>query len=219
MKSAIVPIILAFLLCLASSSCRSSGEDARFGVIPEMLEFEDCSLAVPCMIVTQETLGELPAPVLEEASKHCGEPGTLVVASGVRPRYFRLVREQGRLLLGSVEVNPSDGTVYLCVLGGLGEAAETIRSVRIENPEAPETWTLGVFVKRYPELAARLDELLPGDARLEAAEPAAQELLRRGSTRALLEKRTGGQNSAALEDAIRAEQEQIAVIEAILSSD
>ena len=219
MKSAIVPIILAFLICLAFASCRTSGEDARFGVVPEMLEFADCSLPVPCMIVTPETLGELPAPVLEMAEKHCGEPGTLVVASGVRPRYFRLVREQGRLLLGSVEVNPSDGTVYLCVLSGLGEAAETIHSVRIENPETPRTWTLGVFVKRYPELAARLDELPPEDARFEAAETAAQELLRRGSTRALLEKRTAGQGTAALDDAVRAEQEQIAVIEDILSSE
>jgi len=219
MKSEIVPIILAFLICLTSASCRSSGEDAQFGVIPEMLEFGDCSLAVPCMIVTPETLGELPEPVFEAAEKHCGEPGTLVVVSALRPRYFRLVREQGRLLIGSVEVNPSAGTVFLCVLSGLGEAAETIRSVRVENPEAPETWTLGVFVKRYPELAARLDELEPGDARFEAAEAAAQELLSRGSTRALLEKRTAGKSSAALEEAVRAEQEQIAVLENILNSE
>ena len=219
MKSEIVPIILAFLICLASASCRSSGEEAQFGVIPEMQEFADCSLAVPCMIVTPETLGELPEPVLEAAEKHCGEPGTLVVVSGVRPRYFRLVREQGRLLLGSVEVNPSAGTVFLSVLSGLGEAAETIRSVSVENPEAPRTWTLGVFVKRYPELAARLDELEPGDPRLEAAEAAAQELLSRGSTRVLLEKRAGGQSSAALEDAVLAEQEQIRILENILNAE
>ena len=219
MKSVIVPIILAFLLCLAAASCRSSWEDSRFGVIPEMLEFADCSIAVPCMIVTPETLGELPEPVLEAAEKHCGEPGTLVVVSGVRPRYFRLVREQGRLLLGSVEVNPSAGTVFLCVLSGLGDAAESILSVQIENPEAPRTWTLGVFVKRYPELAARLDELEPGDARLESAESAAQELLSRGSTRALLEKRAGGRSSTALEDAVRAEQEQIRVLEDLLNAE
>ena len=217
MKSEIVPIILAFLICLLSVSCRSSGEDSRFGVIPEMMEFSDCSLAVPCMIVTPETLGDLPEPVLAEAKKHCGEPGTVVVVSGVRPRYFRLVREQGRLLLGSVEVNPSAGTVFLSVLSGLDEAAETIRSVSVEKPDAPRTWTLGVFVKRYPELAARLDELPPGDARLEAAEAAAQELLSRGSTRVLLEKRAAGRDSAALEDAVRAEQEQIAVLEDILN--
>ena len=219
MKSAIVQFFLSFLICLAAASCRSSGEDPRFGVIPEMREFADCSIPVPCMIVTPETLGELPGPVLEEAEKHCGEPGTLVVVSGVRPRYFRLMREQGRLLLGSVEVNPSAGTVFLSVLNGLGEAAETIRSVQIENPEAARTWTLGVFVKRYPELAARLDELQPGDARFEEAEAAAQELLSRGSTRALLEKRTRGRDSAAMEDAIRAEQEQIGVIENILNAE
>ena len=219
MKSAIIPIILAFLICFGSASCRSSVDAPQFGVIPEMQEFADCSISVPCMIVTPETLGELPEPVLEAAQKHCGEPGTLVVVSGVRPRYFRLVREQGRLLLGSVEVNPSVGTVFLCVLSGLGEAAATIRSVQIENPETPRTWTLGVFVKRYPELASRLDALEPGDPRLEEAEAAAQELLSRGSTRVLLEKRAGGRNSAALEDAVRAEQEQIAVIEAILNAE
>ena len=219
MKSAIVPILLAFLICLASASCRSSGEDVPFGVIPEMQEFADCSLAVPCMIVTPETLDELPEPVREAARKHCGEPGTRVVVSGVRPRYFRLVREQGRLLLGSLEVKPSAGTVFLSVLNGLGEAAETIRSVQIENPEAPRTWTLGVFVKRYPELAARLDALEPGDPRLEEAEAAAQELLSRGSTRVLLEKRAGGKSSAALEDAVRAEQEQIRVLEDILNAE
>ena len=219
MKSDIVLTILCFLLCLASASCRSAGEDTEYGVIPEMLEFADCTLPVPCMIVTPETLGELPEPVFAEAEKHCGEPGTLVVVSGVRPRYFRLMREQGRLLLGSVEIEPSAGTVFLCVLNGLGEAAETIHSVQVENPETPRTWTLGVFVKRYPELAARLDELPPRDARLEAAESAAQELLRRGSTRILLEKRPGGQDSSAWEDAVRAEQEQIAVIEDILGSE
>lgn len=219
MKSAIVPIIFAFFLCLASSACRSSGDTVQFGVIPEMQEFADCSLGVPCMIVTPETLGELPEPVLEAAEKHCGEPGTLVVVSGVRPRYFRLVREQGRLLLGSVEINPSAGTVFLSVLSGLGEAAETIRSVQVETPEAPRTWTLGVFVKRYPELAVRLDALEPADPRFEAAEAAAQELLSRGSTRTLLEKRAGGKNSDTLEDAVRAEQEQIHVLEDILNAE
>lgn len=218
MKSDIVLTILCSLLCLASASCRSAGEDAEYGVIPEMLEFADCTLPVPCMIVTPETLGELPEPVREMAEKHCGSPGTLVVASGFRPRYFRLIREQGRLLLGSVEINPSAGTVYLCVLSGLGEAAETIRSVRIEKPDALEPWNLGVFVRRYPELAARLNDLPPGDGRLEAADSAARELLSRGSTRVMLEKRSAG-NTAALEKAIRAEREQIGVLEDILNSE
>ena len=218
MKSDIVLTILCFLLCLASASCRSAGEDTEYGVIPEMLEFADCTLPVPCMIVTPETLGELPEPVLEKAEKHCGNPGTLVVVSALRPRYFRLIREQGRLLLGSVEIAPSTGTVYLCVLSGLGDAAETIRSIRIENPDVLETWNLGVFVRRYPELAARLNDLPPGDGRLDAAESAAQELLRRGSTRVLLEKRSAG-NSAALDEAKAAEQEQIEVLENILSTE
>lgn len=217
MKSDIVLTILCFLLCLASASCRSAGEDAEYGVIPEMLEFADCTLPVPCMIVTPETLGELPEPVLEMAEKHCGSHGTLVVASALRPRYFRLIREQGRLLLGSVEIAPSARTVYLCVLSGLGDAAETIRSIRVENPDALETWNLGVFIRRYPELSARLNDLPPGDERLEAAESAAQELLRRGSTRVLLEKRSAG-NTAALDEAVRAEQEQIGVLEDILNS-
>ena len=218
MRSDIVLTILSFLLCLAVASCRSAGEDAEYGVIPEMLEFADCTLPVPCMIVTPETLGELPEPVLEVAEKHCGNPGTLVVVSALRPRYFRLIREQGRLLLGSVEIAPSAGTVYLCVLSGLGDAAETIRSIRVENPDVLETWNLGVFVRRYPELAARLNDLPPGDGRLDAAESAAQELLRRGSTRVLLEKRSAG-NSAALDEAIRAEKEQIEVLENILSTE
>ena len=216
MRSDIVLTILCFLLCLASASCQSSGEYTEYGVIPEMLEFADCTIPVPCMIVTPETLGELPEPVLETAEKHCGSPGTLVVVSALRPRYFRLIREQGRLLLGSVEIAPSAGTVYLCVLSGLGDAAETIRSIRVENPDVLETWNLGVFVRRYPELAARLNDLPPGDGRLEAAESAAQELLRRGSTRVLLDKRSAG-NSAALDEAKAAEQEQIKVLESILS--
>ena len=216
MKSDIVLTILCFLLCLASASCRSAGEDTEYGVIPEMLEFADCTLPVPCMIVTPETLGELPEPVLETAEKHCGNPGTLVVVSALRPRYFRLIREQGRLLLGSVEIAPSAGTVYLCVLSGLGDAAETIRSIRVENPDAIETWNLGVFIRRYPELAARLNDLPPGDGRLDAAESAAQKLLRRGSTRVMLEKRSAG-NTAALDEAIRAEQEEIGVLESILN--
>ena len=218
MKSAIVLTILSFLLCFASASCRSAGEDAKYGVVPEMLEFADCTLPVPCMIVTPETLGDLPEPVLEAAETHCGKPGTLVVVSALRPRYFRLLREQGRLLLGSVEIDPSAGTVYLCVLSGLGDAAETIRSIRVENPDAIETWNLGVFIRRYPELAARLNDLPPGDGRLDAAESAAQELLRRGSTRVMLEKRSAG-NTAALDEAIRAEQEQIGVLESILSTE
>ena len=217
MRSEIVLTTLCLLLCLASSACHSGGEDAEYGVVPEMLEFPDCTLSVPCMIVTPETLGEVPEPVLAAAEKHIGAPGTVVVVSGLRPRYFRFLRDQGRLLLGSVETGPSAGTVYLCVLSGLGEAAETVRSVLVENPEALEPWNLGVFARRYPGLAARLNELPPGDERLDAAESASRELLSRGSTRALLEKR-GGAKSAALEAAVQDEQEQIGVLEEILNS-
>ena len=55
-----------------------------------------------------------------------------------------------------------------------------------------------------------------GDERLEAADSAARELLSRGSTRVLLEKRSAG-NTAALDEAKAAEQEQIGVLESILS--
>ncbi len=210
--------MLCMTLCFVSASCRSSGGNAEFDVIPEMTEFEGCSLSVPCMVVTPENLDEVPEPVLEMARKHCGKAGTAVVLSSVRPRYFRLLREQRRLLLGSLEINPSRETVYLCVLSGLGEFADSVPDVRIENPNALETWNLGVFVRRYPELAARLNELPPGDGRIEAAEPAAQELLKRGSTRVLLEKSAGGNTSDALEEAKRAEQEQIGVLEDILNA-
>ena len=205
------------MLCIVAVSCRSSsGTDHGPGGIPEYLEFEGCSIPEPCMIVTPETLGSLPAPLLETAEKHCGAPGTVVLVSEVRPRYLRLLRSQGLLLLGSVEVNPSHGIVFLSVLSGLGEAADSIRGVRIENPDSPDTWNLSVFARNYPELTARLNELLPGDVRLEAADPAARELLSRCSTRIMLEKKPGT-DAAALEEAVRAEQEQIGVLEAILN--
>jgi len=215
-KTAMSVLCLAF--AVVSASCRSDGEADGQKSIPEFCEIEGCSLSVPCMIVTPDTLGSLPGPVAEVAEKHCGKPGTVVVASSLRPRYLRLLREQGRLLLGSLEVNPSREIVYLCVLEGIGEAADSSLSIKVENPEAQAPWDLGVFVKRYPELAARLGELPPDDDRLVAAEPAARELLRRGSTRTLLEKQTAGAASDALEEARRSEQEQIAVLEDILNS-
>ena len=215
-KTAMSVLCLAF--AVVSASCRSDGGADGRKSVPEFREIEGCSLSVPCMIVTPDTLDSLPGPVAEAAGKHCGKPGTVVVASSLRPRYLRMLRDQGRLLLGSVEVNPSRETVYLCVLEGIGEAADTSLRITVENPEAQAPWNLGVFVKRYPELAAHLGELPPDDERLAAAEPAALELLRRGSTRALLEKQTAGATSDALEDARRSEQEQIAVLEDILNS-
>ena len=209
--------VSSLILCFVAASCRSSSvPDAVPNAIPEYLEFEDCSIPEPCMLVTPETLGLLPAPLLEAAEKHCGTPGTVVLVSGVRPRYLRLLRSQGLLLLGSTEINPSHGIVFLCILSGLGEAADSIRGVRIENPDSPDTWNLGIFARRYPELTVRLNELPPGDNRLEAAEPAARELLNRSSTRIMLEKRPGA-DAAALEEAARAEQEQIEALEAILN--
>ena len=219
MKNSLILSFFCAVLCFAAVSCRSSsGNSAEFGGIPEYLEFGDCVLSEPCTIVTPETLDSLPEPLLETARKHCGKSGTVVVVSSLRPRYFRLLRQQGLLLLGSVEVDPSHGTAFLCVLSGLGETAELIRSVRIENPESPEPWNLGVFAKRYPELTDRLNALNPEDERFEAAVSATRELLNRGSTRILLEKKAR-ENADALDDAVRAEQEQIGVLEDILARD
>ena len=211
-----------FLLCaflsLAAASCRSSSrQNVEPGGIPEYLEIEGCSLSVPCMIVTPETLDALPAPVREAAENHLGKPGTVVIVSGLRPRYLRLLRAQGLLLLGSVELDPSRDVVYLCILSGLDDAADSIRAIRVEDPAAPEPWNLGVFARRYPDLTARLNDLPPGDERHAAAVPAARELLERGTNRTVLEKRAGA-DPAALEDAVRAEREQIAVLEDILNS-
>jgi len=219
MKSRLIFFLLCLMLSAVAVSCRSSsGTDTAPAGIPEYMEFADCSIPEPCMIVTPGTLDSIPAPIRETAEKHCGSPGTVVIVSGVRPRYLRLLRSQGLLLLGSAEMNPSHGTAFLCILSGLGEAADSIRAVRVENPDAPDVWNLGVFARRYPELTARLNELPPGDRRLEAAGPAARELLDRSSTRTMLEKKSGT-DAAALEEAVRAEQEQIGVLEAVLNGE
>ena len=217
MKSRIVLFILGLVSCAAAVSCRSSGAEAGSGGLAEFREFEG-SISAPCMLVTPETLDDVPETVREAAEKFSGKEGTVVVVSALRPRYLRLIRQQGRILLGSVELNPSTGTVYLCVLSGIGEAAETVRSIKVENPDHPDPWDLGVFIQRYPDLAARLNDLPPGDERLEAASPVVTDLLRRSSTRIMLEKRAGTKDSPALEEARRAEAEQVAVLENILNS-
>lgn len=218
MKSRIILAILFLATCAAAISCRSAGPETEPVGLSEFQEFEGCSMSVPCMLVTPETLADVPEPVREAAEKFSGEAGTVVAVSSLRPRYLRLIRQQGRLLLGSVEINPSTGTVYLCVLSGLGEAAETVRSIKVENPDDPDPWDLGVFIRRYPELAARLNELPPGDSRLEAASPAVKELLSRSSTRIMLEKRARTTDSSELAEARRAEEEQVAALESILNS-
>lgn len=215
MKKSLLPFILLVALCLAAASCRSSSEEnAEPGGIPEYLEVEGCSIDAPCLIVTPEMLDGLPEAVRDEAAKHVGKPGTVVIVSGVRPRYLRLLRAQGLLLLGSVEINPSREVVYLCVLSGIDDA-DSIRAVKVEDPAAPEPWNLGVFARRYPELTARLNGLPPGDERHAAADSAARELLRLGSNRVMLEKSA---DAAALEEAVRAERDQIAALEDILNS-
>ena len=199
-------------------SCRSTEADAGSAILSEVLEIEDCILSVPCMLVTREVLDTLPEAVRTEAEKHCGKPGTVVVASSLRPRYFRLIRQQDRLLLGSVEIRSAQKNVYLSVITGLGEAADSIQSVKIENPDSSDPWDLGVFIKRYPELAGRIGALPPGDDRLPLLKPAAQELLRRGSTRIMLERHPKGMDPAALDAAVQSEQEQIGLLEDILNS-
>lgn len=220
MKFNVVLFICCISACLVSASCRSSGGNAGTDIEPTFQEIEGCRLSVPCMILTPETFETeaVPGPVLEAAKEFRGKPGTVVVASSLRPRYLRLIREQGRLLLGTVEIAPSREIVYLCVLTGLGGEADSVRSVKVEDPASPAPWDLGVFIRRYPELAARLNDLPPGDARLAAAEPEVRELLRRGSTRTMLEKQPRGADAAALDEAVRAEQEQIGVVETIVNS-
>lgn len=217
MKSCILISFLCAVLCIVSASCRSSGTEREPGGISEFREFGGCSLSVPCMLVTPDTLGDVPDEVRPEAEKFLGKAGTVVAVSSLRPRYLRLIRQQGRLLLGSVELNPSTGTVYLCVLSGIGDEAETVRSIRIENPDDPDPWDLGIFIKRYPDLSARLGALPPGEDRFEEAVSAARELLRRGSTRTMLEKHGRAGDAEALEEARQAEAEQIAVLERILN--
>lgn len=212
--------ILSLVLCLVSTSCRSSASaEGESAVISEVLEIEDCVLSVPYVVVTPDTLETLPEPVRDEAEKHCGEPGVVVVASSVRPRYFRLIRSQGRLLLGSDETRSVQRIVYLSVIDGLGEAADSIPGIKLENPESPDPWDLGVFIRRYPELAERIGGLPPGDARLAELGPAARELLSRGSTKVMLERHARTLDPAALEAAVQAEQEQIRVLEDILNSE
>lgn len=219
MKTNILLTILCLLLSAGAASCRSTAaEEVESGAISQVLEIEDCVLSEPCMLVTRDTLDTLPEKVRAEAKKYCGEAGTVVVASSLRPRYFRLVRRQDRLLLGSVEITSAQQIVYLSVICGLGEAADTVRSVKIENPESPDTWDLGVFIKRYPELADRISALPPGDERLARLEPAAKELLSRGSTRVMLERHARKKDPDALEAAEQAEQEQIRIVEDILNS-
>ena len=218
MKSSIVLSILCLAFCAVAVSCRSSGAETEPGGLSEFQEFEG-TLSVPCMLVTPDTLGDVPESVRDAAEKFSGRPGTVVAVSALRPRYLRLIRQQGRLLLGSMEVSPSTGKVYLCVLSGIGDAAEMVRSIKVENPDSPDPWDLGVFIRRYPELAARLNELPPGDGRLETAAPAVTELLRRSSTRIMLEKNARAGNSSSLEEVRRAEAEQAAVLESILDSE
>ena len=211
-------LLLCLMLCVGSASCRSTAENDGFGGISEVLEIEDCVLSEPCVLVTPDMLDTLPEPVRKEAKKNSGEPGTVVVASSLRPRYVRLIRRQGRLLLGAVEEKPARNSVYLSVIVGLGDAADSVRSIKVENPESPDPWGLGVFMNRYPELADRINELPPGDERFAALEPAALELLKRGSTRVMLERHSRKNDPDALEEAVRAEQEQIGVLEGILNS-
>ena len=214
----LLPTIICLTLCFGSAACRSTAENDESGAISEVLEIDDCVLSAPFVRVTPDTLDTLPEPVRDEAKKYCGKPGTVVVASGLRPRYFRLIRRQDRLLLGSDETKALRKTVYLSVIAGLGEASETIRSIKIENANSPDPWDLSIFMKRYPELADRIVELPPDDERLKALAPAARELLSRGSTRIMLERHSRTKDEAALEEAARAEQEQIGVLEEILNS-
>ena len=187
-------------------------------VMSEVMEIKDSVLDVPCMLVTADTLETLPEAVRDEAEKYCGKPGIVIVASSLRPRYFRLIRRQECLLLGSVEILSAQKIVYLSVISGLGEEADTIRNIRIENPNSLEPWRLGVFMNRYPELADRIDELPPDDERLDSLRAAARELLSRGSSRIMLERHSRTKDPAAIEAAVQAEQEQIGELEDILDS-
>ena len=219
MRSNLFLSILCLMLCASFASCRSDeAEDVETGGISEVLEIEDCVLSVPYMRVTPDVLDTLPGPVRDQAEKYCGRPGTVVVVSSLRPRYFRLIRSQDRLLLGSVETKSALKVVYLSVIDGLGEAADSIGSIKVENPDSPDPWDLGVFIRRYPELAGRINGLPPGDERLADLKPAAQELLSRGSTRVMLDQHSRTKDPDALEAAARAEQEQIGVLEEILNS-
>jgi len=218
MKATILLSFFCMMLCACAVSCRSTADaGAESVVLSEVLEIEDCILPEPYVRVTPEALDTLPEQVREEAKKYCGSPGTIVVVSSLRPRYFRLIRRQERLLLGSDDVPSVRNSVFLSVITGLGDTADTVRSIKIENPGSPDPWDLGVFMERYPELTDRINELPPEDERLKALEPAARELLSLGSTRIMLERHSRTKAPAAIEEALHAEQDQIKVLEEILS--
>lgn len=219
MRPTVFLFLFCLMLCFGSVSCHSTADaDAETVVMSEVMEINDSVLDVSCMLVTADTLETLPEAVRDEAERYCGKPGIVVVASSLRPRYFRLIRRQECLLLGSVEIQSAQKIVYLSVISGLGEDADAIRSIRIENPDSLEPWNLGVFMKRYPELADHIAELPPDDERLDSLRAAARELLSRGSSRVMLERHSRTKDPAAIEAAVQAEQEQIGVIEEILSS-
>ena len=219
MKHKLFPVILCLILGLGAVSCRSTAAaDMETVGASEVMEIEDCVLSEPCLLVTRDVLDTLPEAVRDEAKKHCGKPGAVVVASSLRPRYFRFIRRQERLLLGSDEIPVARNTVFLSVITGVGEETDSIRSVAIEKADSPDPWNLGVFVNRYPELADRIAELPVDDDRLAELEPAARELLKLGSTRIMLERHSRTKDPAAIEAAAQAEQEQIAVLKEILNS-
>lgn len=211
--------ILLLLVFTGAVSCRSTATaDVENVVASEVLEIADCVLSVPFVLVTPDVLDTLPDAVRDEARKHCGKPGVVVVASSLRPRYYRLVRRQERLLLGSSDAPVARNTAFLSVITGLGDAVDSIRNIAVENPDSPEPWNLGVFIRRYPELSERIAGLPPGDERLASLESSARELLSRGSTRVMLERHSRTKDPAVLEEAVRAEQEQIGVLEEILNT-
>ena len=219
MRPTVFLYLFCLMLCLGAVSCRSTAKtDAETVVMSEVMEIQDSVLDVPCLLVTADTLGTLAEAARGEAEKHCGKPGIVVVASSLRPRYFRLIRRQDCLLLGSDDVPTVRNTVFLSVISGLGEVADSLRSIRIENPDSLEPWNLGVFMKRYPELADRIAELPPDDERLDSLRSAARELLSRGSSRVMLERHARTKDPAAIGAALQAEQVQIGVLEEILGS-
>jgi len=215
----LISALLFASFALVSVSCRSTADEVEPACIPEFMEIEDCAFDRPCQLVTPENLAELPEAIRSEAAKHCGKSGVAVVVSSLRPRYLRFLRSQGRLVLGTVELDPSVKTAYLCVLSGLGDDAAAIRSVSVENAESPDPWNIGVFVKRYPELAARLGEVAPDDPRRERLAFEASKLLSLGSTRTMLERHSNAaRTDGRLEEAEEDERRQLEAVEAILSS-
>lgn len=215
----LISALLFASFALASASCRSTADEVEPACIPEFMEIEDCAFDRPCQLVTPENLAELPEAIRSKAAKHSGRHGVAVVVSSLRPRYLRFLRSQGRLVLGTVELDPSVKTAYLCVLSGLGDDAAAIRSVSVENAESPDPWNIGVFVKRYPELAARLGEVAPDDPRRERLASEAAKLLSLGSTRTMLERHSNAaRTDGRLEEAEEDERRHLEAVEAILSS-